>query len=175
MFEKLKEKLKKIFAEKGIDEGTTEEVLVELDREEEEPKPEEQDPAPIQEENAVEADKVEEMPKEEPDEALPEEAPAEAVPLPEEQPEPKPEEAPIVEEPQIDYQELKAELDEYKKTVDALLARTESLEEALRAGGVIEGDKPEKGYGVDKPSAPAKDPVGDGLDEFFRNANRKSF
>lgn len=175
MFEKLKEKLKKIFAEKGIDEGTTEEVLVELDREEEEPKPEEQDPAPIQEETTVEADKVEEMPKEEPDEALPEEAPAEAVPLPEEQPEPKPEEAPIVEEPQIDYQELKAELDEYKKTVDALLARTESLEEALRAGGVIEGDKPEKGYGVDKPSAPAKDPVGDGLDEFFRNANRKSF
>lgn len=172
MFEKLKEKLKKIFAEKGIDEGTTEEVLVELDREEEEPKPEEQEPAPIQEENAVEADKVEEMPKEEPDEALPEEAPAEAVPLPEE-PAEEPQE--IVEEPQFDYEGMKAELDEYKKTVDALLARTESLEEALRAGGVIEGEKPEKGYGVDKPSAPAKDPVGDGLDEFFRQANRKSF
>lgn len=174
MFEKLKEKLKKIFAEKGIDEGTTEEVLVELDREEEEPKPEEQDPAPIQEETTVEEESQEE-PKEKPEAVLPDEAQPEAVPLPEEQPEPKPEEAPIVEEPQIDYQELKAELDEYKKTVDALLARTESLEEALRAGGVIEGDKPEKGYGVDKPSAPAKDPVGDGLDEFFRNANRKSF
>ena len=53
MFEKLKEKLKKIFAEKGIDEGTTEEVLVELDREEEEPKPEGQDHAPIQEENVL--------------------------------------------------------------------------------------------------------------------------
>lgn len=172
MFEKLKEKLKKIFAEKGIDEGTTEEVLVELDREEEEPKPEEQDRAPIQEENAVEADKVEEMPKEEPDEALPEEAPAEAVPLPEE-PAEEPQE--IVEEPQFDYEGMKADLDEYKKTVDALLARIESLEEALRAGGVIEGEKPEKGYGVDKPSAPAKDPVGDGLDEFFRQANRKSF
>lgn len=173
MFEKLKEKLKKIFAEKGIDEGTTEEVLVELDREEEEPKPEEQEPAPIQEENAVEADKVEEMPKpEEGEEVLPEEAPAEAVPLPEE-PAEEPQE--IVEEPQFDYEGMKAELEEYKKTVDALLARTESLEEALRAGGVIEGDKPEKGYGVDKPSAPAKDPVGDGLDEFFRQANRKSF
>lgn len=174
MFEKLKEKLKKIFAEKGIDEGTTEEVLVELDKEEEEPKPEEQEPAPIQEETTVEAE-GEEEPKEEPEAILPDEAQAEAVPLPEEAPAEEPQEAPIVEEPQFDYEGMKAELDEYKKTVDALLARTESLEEALRAGGVIEGAKPEKGYGVDKPSAPAKDPVGDGLDEFFRNANRKSF
>ena len=171
MFEKLKEKLKKIFAEKGIDEGTTEEVLVELDREEEEPKPEEQDPAPIQEETTVEEESQEE-PKEKPEAVLPDEAQPEAVPLPEE-PAEEPQE--IVEEPQFDYEGMKAELDEYKKTVDALLARTESLEEALRAGGVIEGDKPEKGYGVDKPSAPAKDPVGDGLDEFFRQANRKSF
>lgn len=171
MFEKLKEKLKKIFAEKGIDEGTTEEVLVELDREEEEPKPEEQEPAPIQEETTVEAESQEE-PKEEPEAVLPDEAQAEAVPLPEE-PAEEPQE--IVEEPQFDYEGMKADLDEYKKTVDALLARTESLEEALRAGGVIEGEKPEKGYGVDKPSAPAKDPVGDGLDEFFRQANRKSF
>ena len=169
MFEKLKEKLKKIFAEKGIDEGTTEEVLVELDREEEEPKPEEQDPAPIQEETTVEEESQEE-PKEKPEAVLPDEAQPEAVPLPEE-----PAQGEIVEEPQFDYEGMKAELDEYKKTVDALLARTESLEEALRAGGVIEGDKPEKGYGVDKPSAPAKDPVGDGLDEFFRQANRKSF
>ena len=175
MLEKLKEKLKKIFAEKGIDEGTTEEVLVELDKEEEEPKPEEQEPAPIQEETTEEV-AVEDMPKpEEGEVALPEEEPApEAVPVPEEAPAEEPQE-PIVEQPQFDYEGMKAELDEYKKTVDALLARTESLEEALRKGGVIEGDKPEKGYGVDKPSAPAKDPVGDGLDEFFRNANRKSF
>lgn len=174
MFEKLKEKLKKIFADKGIDEEISKEVLDELDKGEEEPTPEEEVQPEVTEETTVEAESQEE-PKEEPEAVLPDEAQAEAVPLPEEQPEPKPEEAPIVEEPQFDYQELKAELDEYKKTVDALLARTESLEEALRAGGVIEGEKPEKGYGVDKPSAPAKDPVGDGLDEFFRQANRKSF
>ena len=174
MFEKLKEKLKKIFAEKGIDEGTTEEVLVELDREEEEPKPEEQEPAPIQEETTEEV-AVEDMPKPEEDEvALPEEEPApEAVPVPEEQPVEEPRE--IVEQPQFDYDGLKADLDETKKTNDALLARVESLEEALRAAGVIDGEKPQKPYGVDKPSAPAKDPLDDDLDGFFAKVNRKSF
>lgn len=171
MFEKLKEKLKKIFADKGIDEEISKEVLDELDKGEEEPTPEEEVQPEVTEETTVEAESQEE-PKEEPEAVLPDEAQAEAVPLPEE-PAEEPQE--IVEEPQFDYEGMKAELDEYKKTVDALLARTESLEEALRAGGVIEGEKPEKGYGVDKPSAPAKDPVGDGLDEFFRQANRKSF
>lgn len=170
MFEKLKEKLKEIFADKGIDEETQEEVLAEVDKVEEQPKPEDESQPEVLEENAVEAEQVEEMPKEEPEVALPEEAPAE--PVVEEIPQELPQEMP---QPSFDFEGLKADLDETKKTNDALLARIESLEEALRSAGVIEGEKPQKPYGVDKPSAPGKDPLDDGLDDFFRKANRKSF
>ena len=174
MFEKLKEKLRKIFAEKGIDEGTAEEVLVELD-EGEETEPQEVDPAPIPEEPTEEVADQDTPKPEEGEEALPEEEPApESVPLPEEAPVEEPQE-PIVEQSNSDYETLKSELGEYKKTVDAMLARIESLEEALRAGGVIESGNSDYAYGVDKASAPAKNPTDAGLDSLLRRINRKSF
>ena len=169
----LLDKLKAILAEKGIDEEIQDEILAELDGEPEgqpvgeaEPEEAEVQPAP---------EVTEEEPK------IEEEAPSvEEAPVPVEEPV----EAPIEAEtplPEADpFNELKGQLDEVSgkyeesvKTIEALLARVESLEEALRASGVIEGEKPSEPYGVHKPTAPANDPIDDGMDDFFREANRK--
>ena len=166
----LLEKLKVILAEKGIDEEIQTEILAELDGEPEEQPEGEAVPSETEVEPTPEGEEGE--PKEETEVAPPVEEP----PVPVEQPT---EELPP-EEPEADpLAELKGQLDdmngkyeEAQKTIEALLARVDSLAEALRASGVIEGEKPVS-YGVDKPTAPANDPIDDGLDDFFRKANRK--
>ena len=160
MLEKLKDLIKRVFSNKGIDEGTTEEVLVELEKGEEEPQPQEPELPPVEEPAPLEPE-VQEEPKPEEGEALPvEDAPVQEEPQPE----------PV--EPQIDFQKYDGKIDELQKTNEALLARIGSLEEALKASGIIEGSKPAP-FGVDSPTAPAKDATDDGLDAFLARVNKK--
>lgn len=174
MNEELKEKLKSILADHGIDEGTTEQVLVELEEGKAEPKPEEQDQPIIQEENGTE-EAIQDEPQPEEgeippvEETLPPVPPVEEVP-----PEVPPVEEPPVEQPPLpDYD---AKIEELKKTNEALLARVDSLEEALRKAGVIEGETEDEGeFGFHKDNAPAKEPIDDGLDDFFSRANKHSY
>lgn len=178
---KIIEKLKTILEEKGIDEETSKEILAELDEGEGEPKPEEESPAVPLEETpkatdesqeepgakeaeapAIEVPPEAEAPTEPTEPALPIEEPAEEVP-----PAPIPEADPKKEQ-------LRNDLDELKKANEGLLARVDSLEEALRRAGVIEGEKPTQ-VGYNKPSAPANDGEDVDLASFFAKANRKRF
>lgn len=167
MNEELKEKLKLVLQGNGIDEETALKVLAELDTQEEEPKAEEEgQSAPEGQAVIDEAVAMEEPKGEEPNEVTPEEpTPA---PIPEE---------PVVEEPapqpQFDFADYENKLDEQNKTIEALLARVESLEEALKGAGVLEGQTSPVGY--HKPEARDKDPIGDGLDDFFSRVNRRKF
>lgn len=150
MQEELKLKLKEALLGKGIEEGLIEEAFTEV----EEPKEE-----PIQEKpeaEAVEAEALEDKPLEE----VPpvEEPPAEIPP----------------QEPQFDYEGMQRDFDELRKTNEALIARVEALEEALKGAGVIEGEKA-KPIGSEKTSAPAKDPLDDGLTSFLTRANKFSY
>lgn len=164
MLEKFKDLIKRVFSKKGIDEGTTEEVLVELEKGEEEPQPQEQDLPPVDEPAPLEP-VVQEEPKPEEGEVLP----VEDEPVQEELPQQEPVEEP---QPAIDFQKYDDKIDELQKTNEALLARIASLEEALKASGIIEGSKPTP-FGVDNPSAPANDATDDGLDAFLARVNRK--
>lgn len=167
MNEELKEKLKLVLQGNGIDEETALKVLAELDTQEEEPKAEEEgQSAPEGQAVIDEAVAMEEPKGEEPNEVTPEEpTPA---PIPEEQPTEEP--AP---QPQFDFADYENKLDEQNKTIEALLARVESLEEALKGAGVLEGQTSPVGY--HKPEARDKDPIGDGLDDFFSRVNRRKF
>lgn len=181
------EKLKSILEEKGVDEETAKAILAEL--EEAEDKPEEESPAvPLEGEPEGEAIDQEAQEPEEGDapaieaEAKPE---GEEAPIPEPLPEgtaditaevaaepiPEPEPAPIP-QPDPEKEQLRTDLDELKKANEGLLARVDSLEEALRSAGVIEGEKPEK-VGFTNPGAPANDPDDTDFSEFLRMANRK--
>lgn len=145
MNEELKLKLKEALLGKGIEEGLIEEAFTEV----EEPKEE-----PIQdkpEAEAVEAEPVEDKPLEE----VP---PVEVPP----------------QEPQFDFEGMQRDFDELRKTNEALIARVEALEEALKGAGVIEGEKA-KPIGSEKTSAPAKDPLDDGLTSFLARANKFSY
>lgn len=151
MNEELKLKLKEALLGKGIEEGLIEEAFTEV----EEPKEEE----PIEEKpeaEAVEAEPIEDKPVEEvpPVEEIPEEVPPQ--------------------EPQFDYEGMQRDFDELRKTNEALIARVEALEEALKGAGVIEGEKA-KPIGSEKTSAPAKDPLDDGLTSFLARANKFSY
>lgn len=168
----LLEKLKAILAEKGIDEEIQTEILAELEGEPEGqpegeavPNETEVQPTPEGEEGEPKEETEVAPPVEEP--PAPVEEPAEELP-PEE---PLPEADPLA-DLKGQYDDLNGKYEESQKTIEALLARVDSLEEALRASGVIEGEKPVT-YGVHKPTAPANDPIDDGLDDFFRKANRK--
>lgn len=167
MNEELKEKLKLVLQGNGIDEETALKVLAELDTQEEEPKAEEEGQS-APEEQAVKDEVVamEEPKGEEPNEVTPEEPTTE--PIPETQP---------VEEttpqPQVDFADYDNKIEEQNKTIEALLARVESLEEALKGAGVLEGQVSPVGY--HKPEARDKEPIGDGLDDFFSRVNRKKF
>lgn len=167
MNEELKEKLKLVLQGNGIDEETALKVLAELDTQEEEPKAEEEGQS-APEEQAVkdEAVAMEEPKDEEPNEVTPEETTP--APIPETQP---------VEEttpqPQVDFADYDNKIEEQNKTIEALLARVESLEEALKGAGVLEGQVSPVGY--HKPEARDKEPIGDGLDDFFSRVNRKKF
>ena len=167
MNEELKEKLKLVLQGNGIDEETALKVLADLDKQEEEPKAEEEGQSANEGQAVIdEAVAMEEPKGEEPEEVTPEEpTPA---PIPEEPPVEEP--AP---QPQVDFAEYESKLDEQNKTIEALLARVESLEEALKGAGVLEGDTSPIGY--HKPEARDKEPIGDGLDDFFSRVNRKKF
>lgn len=167
MNEELKEKLKLVLQGNGIDEETALKVLAELDTQEEEPKAEEEgQSAPEGQAVKDEAVAMEEPKDEEPNEVTPEETTP--APIPETQP---------VEEttpqPQVDFADYDNKLEEQNKTIEALLARVESLEEALKGAGVLEGQVSPVGY--HKPEARDKEPIGDGLDDFFSRVNRKKF
>ena len=167
MNEELKEKLKLVLQGNGIDEETALKVLAELDTQEEEPKAEEEgQPAPEGQAVIDEAVAMEEPKGEEPNEVTPEETTP--APIPETQP---------VEEttpqPQVDFADYENKLEEQNKTIEALLARVESLEEALKGAGVLEGQVSPVGY--HKPEARDKEPIGDGLDDFFSRVNRRKF
>ena len=167
MNEELKEKLKLVLQGNGIDEETALKVLAELDTQEEEPKAEEEGrSAPEGQAVTDEAVAMEEPKDEEPNEVTPEETTP--APIPETQP---------VEEttpqPQVDFADYDNKIEEQNKTIEALLARVESLEEALKGAGVLEGQVSPVGY--HKPEARDKEPIGDGLDDFFSRVNRKKF
>lgn len=167
MNEELKEKLKLVLQGNGIDEETALKVLAELDTQEEEPKAEEEGQSePEGQAVKDEAVAMEEPKDEEPNEVTPEEPTTE--PIPETQP---------VEEttpqPQVDFADYENKLEEQNKTIEALLARVESLEEALKGAGVLEGQVSPVGY--HKPEARDKEPIGDGLDDFFSRVNRRKF
>lgn len=167
MNEELKEKLKLVLQGNGIDEETALKVLAELDTQEEEPKAEEEgQSAPEGQAVKDEAVAMEEPKDEEPNEVTPEETTP--APIPETQP---------VEEttpqPQVDFADYDNKIEEQNKTIEALLARVESLEEALKGAGVLEGQVSPVGY--HKPEARDKEPIGDGLDDFFSRVNRKKF
>ena len=167
MNEELKEKLKLVLQGNGIDEETALKVLAELDTQEEEPKAEEEgQSAPEGQAVKDEAVAMEEPKGEEPNEVTPEETTP--APIPEE---------PVVEEPapqpQVDFADYENKLEEQNKTIEALLARVESLEEALKGAGVLEGQVSPVGY--HKPEARDKEPIGDGLDDFFSRVNRRKF
>jgi hypothetical protein len=174
MNEELMEKLIAILGEKGIDEATTKEIVVELaEKPEEGENPEETEPKEAEEAKEKDPEeKVEAKPEEgeAPKEETPDQSPAPAEEVPPEQPE----------APQIDieaiskaFDEMSAKVEEMGKANEALLNRIGSLEDALKQAGVIEGGVAEFGY--DSPKAPANDPSGDGLDGFLAQVNRRSY
>lgn len=166
MNERIAKKLKKLLAKAGLEEDKVDEVveeveaaLAEEDVPEEGGNPEEA-PLPPSEEEAVE-----EVPEEVVEEAAAEEVPPSeeeaapgdgniesaleelaaqeegAVPPEGEVPPTPDQELPPV--PQVDPNEvaqLAADFGEAKKTIEGLLARIDSLEEALKASGVISND-----------------------------------
>lgn len=169
MNEELKEKLKLVLKDHGIDEETTVDVLAELEAE----------PKGEGEEEAVDTVQQEGEETAAPEEATtPEEGevPTEegqAVETPE--PQPTEEQLPPPAEPQpgFDPTAYDAKIEELQKANEGLISRIESLEDALRKAGVIEGDQ--KGFGFAKEYAPDKDPSDDGLESFLMRANRKSY
>lgn len=174
MSEELKEKLKAALKGNGVDEEIAIKVLAEVESPEGEPKAEDEGPAVP--ETAPAPDGLgEDEPKPEEGEIPPLEAESEPVATPEEpvveEPLPPVEPEPVPEAPAFDFE---AEIKERDKTIDALKSRVDSLVEALKAAGVIEGEGVAP-IGVDKPSAPGKDSYDDGLDSFFDKANRHTF
>lgn len=169
MNEELKEKLKLVLKDHGIDEETTVDVLAELDAE----------PKGEGEEEAVDT-----IPQEDGQTPAPEEGttPEEGQVPPEdgqvaEPPAPQPAEGqlppPPEPQPGFDPTAYDTKIEELQKANEGLISRIESLEDALRKAGVIEGDQ--KGFGFAKEYAPDKDPADDGLESFLMRANRKSY
>lgn len=170
MNEELKEKLKLVLKDHGIDEETTVDVLAELDAE---PKGEGENGAveTVQQEGGETAAPEEETTPEEgqvpTEEGQTVEPPA---------PQPTEEQLPPPTEPQpgFDPTAYDAKIEELQKANEGLISRIESLEDALRKAGVIEGEK--RGFGFAKEYAPDKDPdADDGLESFLSRANRKSY
>lgn len=174
----LLEKLTLILSKKGVDEEIIKESLAELG-EGEEPKPTEADPD--KEEKPVEpADTQAEAQGEEPedkptekDAPAPTEAPAEdVVPVEEANKAIEGAVAEATEQAQAENEALKAQVDELGKTIEAVLKRCESLEEALKKAGVLDGD-PKDFYGVDKATAPSRDGDESDLGSFLAEVNSR--
>ena len=157
MSEELIEKLKSVLIEKGVDEGTSNEILAELDAGEA-PIAEEPSPAPENETEPVEEAVPIEAPN--PEEVITGDGEGEVTEA-------------VIPQPTFDFEGLQSKLDESNKTIEALLARVESLEEALKNANVIEGEV--KPVGFNKADAPDKEPIDDGLGDFLRRANRHSY
>ena len=174
----LLEKLTLILSKKGVDEEIIKESLAELG-EGEEPKPTEADPA--KEENPVEPKETqaeaqgaepEDKPTEK-DAPAPTEAPAEdVVPVEEANKAIEGAVAEATQEAQAENDALKAQVDELGKTIEAVLKRCESLEEALKKAGVLDGD-PKDFYGVDKATAPSRDGDESDLGSFLSEVNSR--
>lgn len=169
MNEELKEKLKLVLKDHGIDEETTVDVLAELDAE---PKGEgEEEAVDTAQQEGVETTAPEEETTTEEAEVPPEDGQVAEPPAPQ----PAEEQLPPQPEPQpgFDPTAYDTKIEELQKANEGLISRIESLEDALRKAGVIEGDN--KGFGFAKEYAPDKDPADDGLESFLARANRKSY
>lgn len=119
-------------------------------------------------------------PVEEPANEVPpvEETPAPVPPVPEEpvaQPEPTPGPAPV---PQpYDDTEIRNALEEKDKVIDALTKRVDSLEQALREGGILSDENSEEGepVGIDNPKVPAGEPIDDPMSDVLARINHKRY
>ena len=197
--EKLEKKLRKLLAKADLEEDEIDEVVEEIKS----PKAAEETPdGNNPDEGTVPPSEDEKETKEEVKETVEEkqpETPAEPqpqtdgsieqtveglvqglTPAPEEQVPPAPEvpaeqpPAPAA-APELDpkYQELVAALDEEKKAREGLNARIKSLEDALRAAGILEGSA-QPNVGVETPSLPESiNGQGDVLSEVLSQINRK--
>ena len=72
-----------------------------------------------------------------------------------------------------DDTEIKTALEEKQKVIDALTQRVESLEQALRDGGILTDDESEtrEPVGVDETRVPSNDPLDDPLDDVLNEIN----
>ena len=160
------EKLISLLKENGVEDEITEKVVAELKEpaheapEAEEPKEE------LPEEPAIEE---KEAPKEEEAEAKPTEEEAKAEPADTEDLD-EGEHIELHEEHKEEVTDLKKSLDEHKAVIEGLLARVQSLEEALEKAGVLEEVKP---VGVDKALAEHRDHEEGGLEDFLGKINRR--
>lgn len=71
-------------------------------------------------------------------------------------------------------QELTSQVDEYKKANDGLLARIDSLEEALKKGGYLD-DSGTTPVGDETPKAPAQVPVDEPIDDILAQINSHKY
>lgn len=186
MNEKLKKKLQKLLSKAGLDEDKIEKVLAEVENPNEDTdKGEEEtvETAPVVEGEGEPAPVDEPLPDNVDENAEPQPEVPQAmadVPPTEEQPMPQPpvEETPVQEEqpvpvPQPDgqMQELLKANEELKGALDGLMNRINALEQALKDGGIMEDSNGED-VGVDKPNAPANNPVDDPMTEVLAQLNR---
>lgn len=158
------EKLISLLKENGVEDEITEKIVAELKPEEapeaEEPKEE------LPEEPVIEE---KEAPKEEEAEAKPAEEEAKAEPADTEELD-EGEHIELHEDHKEEVDDLKKSLDEHKAVIEGLLARVQSLEEALEKAGVLEEMKP---VGVDKALAEHRDHEEGGLEDFLGKINRR--
>lgn len=156
------EKLISLLKENGVEDEVTEKIVAELkpvDGIKEEPK----------EELKEEVKEEKEAPKEEEAEAKPTEEEAKAEPADTEELD-EGEHIELHEDHHEEAEELKKSLEEHKAVIEGLLARVQSLEEALEKAGVLEEEKP---VGVDKALAEHRDHEESGLQDFLGKINRR--
>ncbi len=67
--------------------------------------------------------------------------------------------------------DLTGQLAEYKKANDGLMARVQSLEEALKKAGVIDGSEPTTTVGDELPSSAPQNPTDDVFSDVLREMN----
>ena len=158
------EKLISLLKENGVEDEITEKIVAELKPAEapeaEEPKEE------LPEEPVIEE---KEAPKEEEAEAKPTEEEAKAEPADTDELD-EGEHIELHEDHKEEVDDLKKSLDEHKAVIEGLLARVQSLEEALEKAGVLEEMKP---VGVDKALAEHRDHEEGGLEDFLGKINRR--
>lgn len=87
--------------------------------------------------------------------------------------EPTPDVVPPVEEPQppFDPSPLLSAIEELQKANEGLIARVESLEEALRVAGVLDGENPATQVGDPNPSQTPQNPTNDVFNDVLRELN----